>query len=189
MKSPPLLASLVLLSSCAYIRPDHGDPKDLPPPVREEISWESLFWEPWRDPLHDKYEELFGRPFPNRGLQHFYTGRPFSDVKKYELAFEQAAVTGARADTVSAGGNHAVSVQLPESAGKPVSVEADEASIRLTIARPGGPHRYRVYPSDQVVLPLPAGADPGTARVTRDGDWVRITFLARAPRSGSSGRP
>lgn len=189
MKSSPLLVSLVLLSACAYFRPDHDDPKHLPPPVYEEISWESLFRVPWRDPLHDKYEDLFGKPFPNAGRQHFETNHPFADVKKYELAFEQAAVTGARADGVSGSGRHAVSVQLPDSTGKPVSVETDEASIRLTIARPGGPHRYRVYPSDQVVLPLPAGADPGTARVTRDGDWVRITFLARAPRSGSSGRP
>lgn len=179
MKSLPLLASLVFLSACAFIRPDHTEPKDLPPPPREEISWESLLWEPWPDPLHEKYEELFGRPFPNAGRQHFETNHPFDDVKKYQLAFEQAAVPGARAETVSGEGRHAVSLQLPDSAGKPVSVEADEKHIRLTVARPGGPHRYRVYPSDKLVLPLPPGADPGTARVSRDGDWVRITFAAR----------
>lgn len=99
MKSPPLLASLLLLSACAAIRPDHTEPKDLPPPPREEISWESLFWEPWGDPLHEKYAELFGKPYPNAGRQHFETDHPFDDVKKFQLAFEQEAFTAARTRT------------------------------------------------------------------------------------------
>ena len=179
MKSLPLLASLVFLTACAAIRPDHTEPKDLPTPPREEISWESLFWEPWRDPLHEKYEELFGRPFPNAGRQHYETDHPLDDVKKYQLAFEQAAVSGARSSRSSSEGRSEVSLEVPGSAGKAIAVEADERNIRLTVARPSPARRYRVYPDEELVLPLPTGADPGTARVTRDGDWVRITFLAR----------
>lgn len=175
MKSPLPLASLLLLSACAAIRPDHSEPKDLPPPAREEISWESLFWEPWGDPLHEKYAELFGKPFPNAGRQHFETDHPFDDVKKYQLAFEQAAVTGARSD--SAGKE--VSLDLPGSAGKALSIEADDNNIRLTVARHSAPRRYQIYPGEQVVLPLPQGADPATARMTRDGDRIRITFQER----------
>lgn len=175
MKSPPLLASLLLLSACAAIRPDHTEPKDLPPPPREEISWESLFWEPWGDPLHEKYEELFGKPFPNAGRQHFETDHPFDDVKKYQLAFEQAAVAGARVETL----NREVTLDLPGSAGKALAIEADDKNIRLTVARYHAARRYQISPEEQVVLPLPAGADPGTARMTRDGDRIRITFQER----------
>lgn len=175
MKTPPLLASLVLLSACAAIRPDHTEPKDLPPPPRDEISWESLLWEPWPDPLHEKYEELFGRPFPNAGRQHYETDHPFDDVKKYQLAFEQAAIPGIR----SLGSPREVVLDLPGSAGKTIAVKADDRTVRVTVAPPAAPRRYRVYRPEELVLPLPSGADPDTARVTRDGDRVRITFLER----------
>jgi len=30
--------------------------------------------------------------------------------------------------------------------------------------------------AEEKVIPLPPGADPDTARITRDGDWVRVKF-------------
>src|SRR4051812_13410966 len=138
-RSAPLLASLLFLASCHLWMPDHTDPKGVPPPARDELdvtsfahpwrdvlhdkyetmSWESFIHEPWRDPLHDKYEELFGEPFPNRPRRHFATDLPFSDVEKYDLAFENTAAGGVRTESESAGGEHAVSMLVPDSAGKP----------------------------------------------------------------------
>lgn len=178
-RSAPLLAALVFLAACHYRRPDHADPEGVPPPAHEELSWESFFHQPWPDPLHEKYEELFGAPYPNAGRQHFATARPFSDVKKYELAFDATAVPGTRAETESAAGLTAVSLQLPGSAGRPVAVRTDERSIALSVDRPLPARRYRVYRSDEVILPLPPRADPDTARVAREGDWVRIKFRER----------
>lgn len=180
-QSAALLASLSLLAGCHYVRPDHTDARGVPPPPREEITWESFFWEPWPDPLHEKYEELFGRPYPNPGEQHFETDRPFSDVRKFDLAFADTAVPGTRVERASAEDRQEVALELPGSAGLPIAVRADERFVRLTVARPRSPRRYRVYPTDELVLPLPEGADPATARVARDGDRVRITFLARRP--------
>lgn len=155
----PLLAALLVLPACHVVRPDHVDPPGVPPPAREEISWESFFHEPWR--------------------QHFATSRPFSDVKKFEHAFDAIAVQGARAESESAAGLHAVSLQLPDSAGRPVAVRPADGSVALSVARSLPARRYRVYRSDEVVVPLPPGADPDTARVQRDGDWVRIKFRER----------
>jgi HSP20 family molecular chaperone IbpA len=179
-----LLAALLPLSGCAMIFHDHSDPKGVPPPVHEDLSWESFIHEPWRDPLQDGYEELFGAPFPNPGLQHFDADRPFSDVTKYDLAFSQIALPGTHAETESGGGEYAVALRLPRSEGKDVEVATDEQSIRLSVTRPAEASRYRSYRPEETVVPLPAGADPSTARVERDGDWVRIKFRSKAP-----GRP
>lgn len=179
-----LLASLLGLSACHLWRPDHSDPKGLPPPSREEVTWESFFPVPWPDPLHEKYEELFLAPFPNRSSQHFAVTRPFSDVRKYDLAFHGVAVPGARTEVESAGGEHAVSLLLPGSAGKDVAVRANERSVLVSVAPRLPPHRYRAYRVEETVVPLPPGADPETARVARDGDWVRVRFNSK-----DQGRP
>jgi hypothetical protein len=177
----PLLAALLLSSACHGRRPDHAESKAVPPPVHEELTWESFFHEPWPDPLHEKYEDLFGKPYPNPGRQHFDTARPFADVKKFGLAFDETAVPGARAETESAAGMTAVSLQLPDSAGRAVAVRTEDKVIALSVDRPLPARRYRLYRSDEVVVPLPPGADPDTARVVRDGDWVRIKFHDLTP--------
>lgn len=179
-----LLFSLACLSGCHQRRPDHTDPKGVPPPAHAELTWESFFHEPWRDPLHEKYEELFAAPFPNRSPQHFAVARPFSDVKTFGLAFDATAVAGVRPEIESGGGEHAVSMQLPDSAGKPIEVHADDAGIRLTFVRLAPARRYHTARAQETIVPLPAGADPSSARVIRDGDWVRIKFNSR-----DSGRP
>lgn len=198
-RSAMLLASLLLLTSCHLWMPAHTDPKGLPPPAREEMSlgsfahpwsgvlhdkyetmsWESFIHEPWRDPLHDKYEELFGSPFPNRPRRHFATDRPFDDVQKYDLAFDNSSIRGTRTETESANGEHAVSMLVPDSAGKSVEVSADDKTVRVAVVRPASPRRYRPSRPEELYAALPAGADPGTARVVRDGDWVRIKFKSR----------
>ena len=200
----PLLASLLCLTSCHLWMPDHTDLKGLPPPERPEMSpvsfahpwrdvlhdkhetmsWESFIHEPWRDPLHDKYEELFGAPFPSRPRRHFATDRPFDDVQKYDLAFDINSIRGTRTETVSDTDEHAVSMLLPDSAGKSVEVTADEKTVRVAVVRAASPRRYRPSRPEELYAALPAGADPTTARVVRDGDWVRIKFKSRIP-----GRP
>ena len=190
-RTAPLFAVLALLPACHVTRPDHTDPKGVPPPARDELTWESFFKEPWRDPLHDKYEELFREPFPAENAKHFSVERPFSDVKKYELAFDAVAIPGAKKE-MSAAGERAVSMLLPDSAGKTVEVKADEKNIRLSVARSLPTRRYRAYRPEELVVPTPAGADPRTARVVRDGDWVRIKFngVSTGPVAGAdSGRP
>jgi HSP20 family molecular chaperone IbpA len=202
-RTAPLLASLVFLSGCHLWMPDHTDTKGLPPPTRPEMSpasfihpwrdvlhdkyetmsWESFIHEPWRDPLHDKYEELFGASFPNPSRRHFATDLPFADVQKYDLAFE-ANTRGVRSETESGGGEYAVAMQLPDSAGKDVELSTDDENIRLSVVRPLPAGRYRSYRPEETVVPLPTGADPSTARVERDGDWVRIKFRSKNP-----GRP
>jgi hypothetical protein len=173
----PLLVSLLLLPACRY----HRAPEGLPPPAQEELTWESFFREPWPDPLHRKYEDLFDKPFPNPTRQHFSTSLPMADVTKYELEFEGTAVPGARVKRESGAGWHALALELPDSSDKEVSVRADDKAVRLRVGRPTAPRRYRFFRSDDLILPLPPGADPATARMERDGDRVRITFLARKP--------
>jgi len=186
-KAKPLLASLLLSTGCHLWRPDHGDSKGVPPPPRDEITWETFFPEPWPDPLHEKYAELYGKDFPNPGRQHFETDRPFSDVIKYDQAFAAIAAPGTRA---VADGTPSLTLNLPESASKVVTVKADDLKVTVSIARAQNPHRYRLYRSEEVVFPLPAGADPATARVERDGDRVIVRFQSRAPaRSDNSARP
>jgi hypothetical protein len=194
-RSAPLLASLALLSSCALWMPDHTDPKGLPPPARpalsvnsaahpweilhdkyETMNWETFIHVPWRDPLHDKYEELFGDAFPSRPSRHFATDRPFDDVQKYDIALEASAIRGARTETASANGEHALSVLVPDSAGKAVEVSADEKTVRIAVVRPAPSRRYRRMRPEELYAALPAGADPRTARVVRDGDWIRVNF-------------
>lgn len=176
----PFLVPLLLLPAC-----HHRAPEGLPPLAREEITWETFIRKQWPDPLHEKYEDLFGKPFPNPTGQHFSTSRPMADVRKYELEFEQTAVPGARVERQAGTGWTALSLELPGSADKEVSVRADDRKVRVTVARPVTASRYRVYPSEDLYFPLPADADPATARVERDGDRVRITFAAKSPRSGS----
>ncbi len=177
----PLLAALLGLAACHQRLPDNTDLKGVPPVAHEELSWESFFHEPWPDPLHEKYEELFNAPFPNRSPQHFAVARPFSDVQKYDIAFDATAVPGARTEVESGGGKHAVSMQLPDSAGKPVEVRTEDHSVVLSV-RPKVPvRRYRMYKSEEKVIPLPPDADPDSARVVRDGDWVRIQFKSKSP--------
>ena len=179
VKFASFLAALIVLTACHQRRPDNTDLKGVPPLVHEELSWESFFYEPWPDPLHGKYEELFNAPFPNHSLQHFAVNQPFADVLKYDLAFDATAVPGTHSETESGGGKHAVSMQLPASAGKPVVVQVDAKNIRLSV-RPSLPaHRYRVYRTEEKIIPLPEGADPDTARVVRDGEWVRIKFNSK----------
>lgn len=172
----PLLVSLLLLPACA-----HRAPEGLPPPAQLDITWESFFREPWPDPLHEKYGDLFAKPFPNPTGQHFSTNQPMADVAKYELEFEGTTVPGARVRSESGAGWAALALDLPDSTDKEVSVRADDKAVRLTVERPQPASRYRFFRSDDLVFPLPAGADPATARMERDGDRVRITFLARKP--------
>ena len=186
VRNAPLLVSLLLLSACRLTLPDHTDTRGAPPPAHEEITWETFFQEPWRDPLQDKYEELFREPFPNRPRRHFETTRPFSDVEKYDLAFEAAAIPGARKEIESGGGAHAVALHLPDSAGKRLEVRTEDQNVILSVERPLPERRYRVNRPEETVVPVPAGADPATARVTRDGDWVRIQFKSK---NENPGRP
>lgn len=173
----PLLVSLLLLPACAA----HRAPEGLPPPAQLDITWESFFREPWPDPLHENYEDMFGKPFPNPTRQHFSTNQPMADVAKYELGLEGTAVPGARIQSESGAGWTALALELPDSKGKEVSVSADEKAVRLKVERPQPASRYRFFRSDDLVFPLPAGADPATARMERDGDRVRITFIAKKP--------
>ncbi len=179
-KALPLLAATVLLTACHRIRPDNTDSKFVPPPVREHLTWESFFHEPWPDPLHDKYQELFATPFPNRSPQHFEIGEPFDDVNKYDLAFEATAVPGAQSEAESGGGKHAVSIRLPDSAGKSIEMRPDAGFLILSVKRPVPAHRYRAYRNEDRAVPIPPGADPSTARLVRDGDWVRVKFAAKS---------
>lgn len=186
-QAKPILAALILTTGCHLYKPDHSDPRGVPPPATGEITWESFFPEPWPDPLHEKYEEMYARTYPNPGRQHFETERPFSDVEKYNQAFEALAVPGTRV----AAADMAVTLELPDSAAKTVSVKADEKGVRVTVWAPSNGHRYRVYRSQELVYPLPADADPASARMEREGDRVRILFTPRstAARSGNSKRP
>lgn len=173
----PLLVPLLLLSAACH----HRAPEGLPPPAQQELTWETFFREPWPDPLHEKYEELFDKPFPHPTPQHFSTNQPMADVAKYDLEFEGTAVPGAKVASESGSGWTALALELPDSAGKEVAVSADERAVRLKVRRPQPPSRYRFFRSDELVFPLPPGADPATARLERDGDRVRVTFLARKP--------
>ncbi|UPT75150.1 MAG: hypothetical protein M0D55_05420 [Elusimicrobiota bacterium] len=157
-------------------------PEGRPPPRGEELSWESFFHHPWPDPLHEKYEDLFGAPFPNRSPQHFSLRRPFSDVIKYDLAFETIAIPGARTESETAAGRHSVNLLLPGSAGRDVTLRPGPQDVTVVVAKSGPARRLRSYRSEERVVPLPPEADPASARLARDGDWLRITFNAKDAR-------
>lgn len=187
MRAAAAALLLAALGSCRSLNPDHSDPPGQPPRASEELTWETFFHEPWPDPLHEKYADLFGAPYPAAGNQHFETKRPFADVRKYDLAFENTAIPGARAETETAAGRHTVSLMLPGSAGRPIAVRPGTRVVTLVMSKPGPPRRWRAYRAEERVVPLPPLADPASARLTRDGDWVRITFAEKTS-GGNDGK-
>lgn len=132
------------------------------------------------DALHVEYADLFGEPFPEYrdGPRPLRPMRPFEDVEAFNNAFDRA-VEGTRATVTSGDKRVVLRVELPGSEGRPVEVLMDRRWVRL-VSEPGSTvGRYRLIRRKEHRVPVPQGADPGTAEVRREGDVVEIAFASR----------
>ena len=137
---------------------------------------EFFFHEARPDPLHQKFEELFREPWPEKGFHQHEPFRPFEDVQKLNEAFELKGVAGARVEVARGERDVVLSVRLPGSAGRPMEVRANEEKVRIALPQTAEPRRYRLHREEEQLVPLPEDADHETARVKREGDLVKITF-------------
>ena len=131
------------------------------------------------DPTHEKYEELFGSPYPARGFDPFMRLHPFEEVKAYNRGFDQRAA-GVVTRVSETEGQVAVDIEWPGSAPQPIDVRVAGKSILLSASAPARSSPYRfVAAAKEIVVALPSGAKPDSARVERSGDVVRVTFARR----------
>ncbi|MBI3547524.1 MAG: hypothetical protein HY078_00585 [Elusimicrobia bacterium] len=143
------------------------------------------------DPLHAKFEELFGEPYPTPEFKQFLPDSPFAEIRKLNDAFEFKALSGASSDVRSDGVAVSVSVRLPESREKELDVYINEDRILLSLVPEAEPGPWHLSKRREVALPIPPRADVRTASVDRRGDVVRISFherRTRPPRTFIGGR-
>lgn len=136
-------------------------------------------WGQGGDPLLEKYEELFDKPFPSRSFDAFNRLRPFADVQEFNRQFDlRAAGVWSRVDEEP--GRVLLLVSLPDSAGRALDVSVEGRMVRFRMGTPDpvaiGPWRFRSARPRQRELPVPAAANASGAQVFREGDLVRVIF-------------
>jgi HSP20 family molecular chaperone IbpA len=128
------------------------------------------------DPTHEKYEELFDAAYPARRFDPFGRLHPFEEVRAFNRGFDRRAA-GVATRVTEEGRAVAVEIEWPGSAPRPIDVRVAGRSILLRAAAPGRGSAYRfVAGAKEIVVDLPRGAKPESARVERSGDVVRVTF-------------
>lgn len=141
------------------------------------VRWREFFFHESRpEPLREKYEELFGEPYPEDGFHQHKPFRPFEDVQRFNNAYELRAVAGARVELRETGDALTLEIELPGTAGRPLTVRVDSEKVALSVAPAAKPRRWYVARSEDHVVAVPDGIAPETAQVARDGDLVRVTF-------------
>lgn len=141
---------------------------------------EFFFHESRPEPLREKYEELFGEPYPEDGFHQHKPFRPFEDVQRFNNAYELRAVAGARAGLTETEDGAVLSVELPGTAQRPLAVRVDDEKVSLSVGPVSPPRRWFVARSEDHVIATPEGVSAESATVSREGDVVRIVF-ARKP--------
>jgi hypothetical protein len=180
MRSDRLAAAVLTVLACAFRAPAE-DPGRAGERRSDEVTpygrvREFFFHEARPDPLHEKYEELFAAPFPDKEFHQFSPFRPFEDVKKFNDAFEARGVDGGREEVSREDGRVTVAIHSPRSAGKPLDWRVNEERILLSFPPEGPARRYRVQRARERVIPMPLEADHESASVRRDGDWIKFAF-------------
>lgn len=137
---------------------------------------EFFFHESRPEPLREKYEELFGEPYPEEGFHQHRPFRPFEDVQRFNNAYELRGVAGARAALERGDAGAVLTIELPGTAERALSVRVDEEKIALSVGPAGPPRRWFLSRSEEHVLRMPEGLDPASAEVRRESDRVRINF-------------
>lgn len=137
---------------------------------------EFFFHESRPEPLREKYEELFGEPYPEDGFHQHKPFRPFEDVQRFNNAYELRAIAGARAGLTETEDGAVLSVELPGSADRPLTVRVDEEKVALSVGSKAPARRWFVARTEDHVVAVPEGVSPESAQVSREGDLVRITF-------------
>lgn len=140
--------------------------------------WRQL-WGHGEDPTATKYEELFGQPYQPRPFDIFNRSHPFYEVQEFNRAFDlRAAGVSWKVDEAADG--LVLSIYWPGSAAKPLDVAVERGFVR---ARPSPPPpeqngAYRFYAADsrQIQVPVPDAAKADTAKMSREGDVVRVRF-------------
>lgn len=145
---------------------------------------EFFFPEMGVDPMRRKYEELFGHPYPPPGNQQFEASSPFSEVRRFNDAFDRA-VAGERTVLSSNGNQLTVAIVLPNSEKKDLRVFVNEERILLSLATPAPPSPYYIVRRQELSIPSPDGVDPSTAKIDRTGDEIRISFADPDADSGN----
>lgn len=169
---PPLPALATGLPQ-ASARPGEHRAGDDGPYVRLR---EFFFHESRPEPLREKYEELFGEPYPEEGFHQHRPFRPFEDVQRFNNAYELRGIAGARANLAESDSAITLEIELPGTAQRSLAVRVDEEKVSLSVGSSAQPRRWFVSRGEEHVLALPNGALPDTAKVKRDGDLLHITF-------------
>jgi HSP20 family molecular chaperone IbpA len=137
---------------------------------------EFFFHEARPDPLREKYEEMFGEPYPEEGFHQHKPFRPFQDVQRFNEAYELRGIAGARADLSETADAKVLKIELPGTASRPLSVRVDDEKVALSLGPSEAPRRWFVAKAEEHVVATPEGVVAETAKVDREGDVVRITF-------------
>ena len=132
---------------------------------------------PGADPIRQEYEQLFDQPYPPPGHNPFAADSPFTEVRRFNEAFDTYAVAGARTEVKQDGDMLTVSVLVPDSAKKDLHVSVNDERILLSLAAPQPLSPYRIARHENLSVPDPPGIDPATALVDRRGDEIRVSFM------------
>lgn len=149
---------------------------------------EAFFKDARPDPLHDKYEELFGEPWPEPGFHQFSPTKPFSEVRKFNAAFDLRGAAGARVETRAVDGRERLEILLPGSAGRTLEVRVDGEKVAISLPSTAPPARWRVRRSEEHLVPLPRDVDMDTVVVECDRDAVVVNYERRRAAPGESSR-
>ena len=145
-------------------------------PARADDPWREI-WGWGQDPLHDKYEERFDKPFQPLPYDVFHRMHPFYEVQAFNREFDRRA---AGVTTRVEGGPSGVNLLVvwPGSGAQAVDVKVERGLVRFASQPPpaASPYHFRAGRAQALDVPVPPGADPKTAHVTRDGDVIRVAF-------------
>lgn len=141
---------------------------------------------PWRrlwgwgsDPARDKYEELFDSRYPSRPYDPFNRSMPFEDVQHFNRQFDLRAA-GASQRVLEQDGTVTLVIEWPGSAALPLDVAVAEGLVRVVPGRPDGEtpsgYRFRARRSRELSTPVPARAKASSAKISREGDAIRVAF-------------
>ncbi|MBI4377058.1 MAG: hypothetical protein HY549_11480 [Elusimicrobia bacterium] len=169
-----LWSSALLLTGLAWSQQETVPARSDEPDLFSKFSGRFLH-EAKPDPLHSKFEELFGEPFPDKGIPVLRKFQPFRDVQQFETAVQRHA-SGLRTELQSMERSLILLVEVPGLEDKKVEVSINRERIRLSYRARQAPGPYRIAKATDQEIPLPEGADPDSAVVDRRGERLRITF-------------
>lgn len=181
MAKTRVLPALLLLAAAAAraetILPSPDERSDDPPEMaglRDRFIHEAR-----PDPLRKGYEELFAEPWPDAGWHPFARFKPFEDVHKFNDALERRYFEPVPMSVAEQDKSVQMQVRLPEGQAGSLNVYVNEHRVLLSYAPAESTGKWRFYKRREQTLAIPESADPDTAKISREGDVLTITFHKR----------